>query len=81
MTSSEAYCVNQLASGIKVGDKVKIVDKAMHRERGWAANWPSEMDGLVGTTHLVLDNYGDCGFYLSCYFTFPYFVLEVVKEA
>lgn len=71
---------------LKVGDKVRIVRKAESHENGWHNSWASKMSeavGAIGTLRDVgIDSLG-----LSVYcdkigtWSYPYFVLEPVKEA
>lgn len=74
-----AYELNQLASGIKVGDTVRITGTAESFERGWENSWEPSMTEMVGSTHTVkcIDSvYGISLHGLG----FPYFVLEKVVE-
>ena len=77
------YVALQKASGIKVGDTVKVLRKANSHEMGWNNKWTVEMDEFVGMTFIVEDlraadgiglMQGNCGPY-----NFPFFVLEMVK--
>ena len=77
------YVALQKASGIKVGDTVKVLRKANSHEMGWNNKWTVEMDEFVGKTFIVEDlraadgiglMQGNCGPY-----NFPFFVLEMVK--
>ena len=79
----EAYQVLQAASGIEVGDKVKILRTAKDYEMGWRSCWVGSMNSHVGevgevvgivTEGLVLEF--PCN---RCYA--PFFVLEVVEKA
>jgi len=81
MGIKEEYLKKQKASGIKVGDRVRVLRKAKEGERGWGNSWVEDMDGKVGKTgivHYVDEEFGiglsgsTCGF--------PYFVLEKVKK-
>lgn len=75
-------------NGIKVGDYVRVVRKADSHEDGWNNGWVDNMTYWVGKVFKVnyfndtagiqlLDNCGaDCGAVAS----FPYFVLEKVKQ-
>ena len=76
------YVALQKASGIKVGDTVKVLRKANSHEMGWNNKWTVEMDEFVGMTFIVEDlraadgiglMQGNCGPY-----NFPFFVLEKV---
>lgn len=74
------YELNQMCSGIKVGDKVRVIRTAEDRERGWPNNWASEMDRMVGEEYTVraIYSYG-IRFKENSYYSFPYFVLEVIE--
>lgn len=80
MKIEEAYQVMQEASGIKVGDTVKVLRKAEAYEMGWCNSWAGPMSDMVGKTatvnsvtngniNLGKDNYG-----------YPFFVLEIVEK-
>jgi len=80
---SKEYLKWHKKSGIKIGDKVKLLRMPKDYELGWEMIWTeSETDEYIGQTFKVL---GDCraeGFLLDTlpfYFRFPYFVLEVVE--
>lgn len=79
------YHERQKASGIEVGDNVKVIRIAKGREKGWGTGWDSEMDNYVGKTFEVIDVSNSCGFYLTSLnrdsYVFPYFVLEIVEES
>lgn len=73
------YVAFQAESGLKVGDKVKIIRTAESGEGGWANSWAEQMDAFVGQeaiiarmTHydIILESrrHGN--------FAFPFFVLE-----
>lgn len=82
MNLNKAYLAMQEASGIKVGDTVRVLRKAADGEMGWNNEWDDdEMDGYVGREWQVTEVYGDCGVLLNrgCYF--PFFVLEKIKGA
>lgn len=75
-----AYELNQMCSGIKVGDKVKVIATAVDGERGWDNTWPEPMDRCVGNVYIVKEIFkGNSGIRLSTGWAFPYFVLEVVE--
>jgi len=86
MNVEEAYRVMQEASGIQVGDTVKVLRKAKDYEMGWYNIWSDFM--VVGQTHKVLGVCED-GVKLrsrddrpsSQIYHYPFFVLEVVKKA
>jgi len=83
MTEQEKYIAGQKASGIKVGDTVRVTRKAGTCEDGWATFWPPASDDIVGHTRVVdeVDNAGALGVHLTNECWFPYFVLEIVKNA
>ena len=78
-----AYVTLQNASGIKVGDTVKVVRAAKDNELGWDNVWIPEMTLMVGTTFSVLEVSGGRGIAIEDengdYYQFPFFVLEMVK--
>ena len=80
MTEKESYIQGQKASGIEVGDKVRVVRAAEDYEDGWQASWNgSEME--VGKEWVVKGRQGNEGFNLHEHYVYPYFVLEIVKKA
>ena len=86
MELTSAYVKLSNASGIKVGDTVKVLRKAKDDEMGWDNSWDSDMDGYVGRTFQVQRLDDGRGFRLSdgstgsgCY-SFPFFVLEKMPK-
>jgi hypothetical protein len=81
--TSEDYLAGHDASGLKVGDRVKVLRKADDYEAGWKASWVDEcMDEMIGEIHTIkADDYW-AGFLLESTdkpgWRFPYFVLEKV---
>lgn len=72
-------------SGLKVGDKVKVLRKAENHENGWHNYWVEEMDSYVEKSFEIIEDNDSMGFALKeknecSYFYFPYFVLEKIKE-
>lgn len=70
-------------TGLKVGDKVKIVRKANDHENGWGTVWATLMNKYVGKTGVIDDVDFECGIHVivtSLGWWYPYFVLEPVKE-
>jgi len=73
---------------VKVGDKLKIVKSCVDYKDGWTAVWNKEMNdsiGLTGTCLSINENTGlIVGFITNdvCeeYWSYPYFVLEVVDR-
>jgi hypothetical protein len=86
MTLQDAYLAMQEASGIKVGDTVRVLRKAEDFEMGWSADWASSyMDKYVGETGVVKECDGGNGFRVQFPdgedWHFPFFVLEKIKDA
>lgn len=86
LSEREAYFKLQEASGIKVGDTVKVLRAAKSHEMGWDTSWNRiEMDAAVGRTYTVTSVSAKSGFQLSSEnltrrFWFPFFVLEKVAD-
>lgn len=77
-----AYELNQMCSGIKVGDKVKVIATARAGDRGWSNAWPVQMDYCVGKVYTVREILrGRSGINTTAGWAFPYFVLEIVEES
>lgn len=83
----ESYEVRQYkwlkANDIGEGDKVRIVRKAESYEDGWDNNWPARMDDEVGKVGFVVEDNGDKGIEVDTengHWSYPYFVLEKVKD-
>ncbi len=77
------YLQRQEASGIKVGDTVRVVKTAEQNERGWKNSWcPSDMkvgqEGVVTKMHSSGCDV-DTGRRYS-HLAYPYFVLEVISS-
>jgi len=82
-----AYDTLAKASGIKVGDTVKVLRKAKNDEMGWNNTWDSgwtggngvsdSMDNCIGKTFKVSRLEGSAGITLEgTGYSFPFFVLE-----
>lgn len=79
--SAASYLRGHRASGLKVGDTVRVMRKARTYEQGWGLGWISEMDGLVGTTQVITVDEDDYGFGIQDgTFCLPHFVLKRVKR-
>lgn len=79
MTTTEAYNTLQKASGIEVGDTVRVLRKAQQNEMGWGTYWAKMMDKTIGETFVVTEVRDGVGIYnLSNYCAYPFFVLELV---
>jgi len=77
MTIEDAYRTMQAASGIKVGDRVRVLRRAGDREMGWFNYWNSHMDDTIGKEYTVTEvRPRTIG--LSCDWFFPFFVLEKI---
>jgi hypothetical protein len=72
------YLNGHSKSGIKVGDKVKVLRRAKNHQDGWDNIWADSMDKSVGLVFQVVRDDGVAGFWLSDYYRYPYFVLEKV---
>jgi hypothetical protein len=71
-----AYDILQKNCGIKVGDTVKVLRKAVCGEMGWSDNWEPFMDVCVGKTYKVQ---AICEYGLTVNgYNFPFFVLEKI---
>jgi len=82
MTVQEQYLKEQEASGLKVGDKVKVLFKVSDRARGWRNSWVPEMDEAIGKIFTIDNFHGAVGIYLKeCFHLFPFFCLEKVEDA
>lgn len=81
----EAYKVMHEASGIKKGDRVKVLRKAKDKEMGWSVGWISSMNVTVGKTGVVEDTEVEqvrVRFeHENDYWNYPFFVLEVMESA
>lgn len=78
---SEAYLAMQEASGIKVGDTVRVLRKAADFEMGWGQVWDSpKMDDYIGRECEVTSVDGRSGVIIGGW-CFPFFVLEKIADA
>lgn len=71
----------QQASGIRVGDTVRVLRKAEAHEMGWQNSWSRDtMDNAVGKTLPVIATTHDIKLGDEARgYGFPFFVLELVK--
>lgn len=63
MSIQDAYLVMQKASGIEVGNKVRVLRKASTEEMGWDNSWPDSMDKYVreiGKVEMVYEKASEC---------------------
>lgn len=79
------YLTGHRASGIKVGDYVRVTRVSDDREGGWDNTWNDRMSRFVGKIHEVVSDRGKYGFRLAERATddrwdFPYFVLQKVRK-
>jgi len=84
MDLDKAYRTMQKASGIEVGDTIKVLRKADDHEMGWGEEWlNTEMDKLVGKEFVVADVSENSGFLVKIegddWFV-PFFVCELMKK-
>lgn len=77
MIDREKYITGQKASGIEVGDTVRVVREAEYSEGGWNNSWAFKMK--LGEQTVEDEDCGS-GFRLSDKYSYPYFVLEIVKK-
>jgi len=77
MTIEDAYQTMQAASGIKVGDRVKVLRRAKSGEMGWHNYWVEGMDEMIGKEYTVM-GVDDLGIVLNRCTYFPFFVLEKI---
>ena len=83
MDLQEAYLTLHKASGIKEGDKVKIVQKATGTDMGWARCTAPGKDALVGsyaTVHRDKDVEGFMIDALGGRWHFPFYCLELIEK-
>jgi hypothetical protein len=83
MNDTEKYFEKHKKSGIKIGDKVKVLRRAENNEEGWRNSWEKEMDNSIGKILKVTNDSEECGFELDdCMqnFEYPYFILEKKEE-
>ena len=67
-------------SGLKVGDWVKVLRKAEHKEGGWNNFWSDAMDNWVGACGKITHDAGTLGLCLTEGHWFPCFVLEKIEK-
>jgi hypothetical protein len=79
------YEKRQRECGLKVGDKVKILRKAVSFEDGWDNYWSEGADTWVGKTGVIIGDSKVVGLKVFLeeeddWWYFPYFVLEKVED-
>lgn len=84
MDIKEAYKVMQEASGIKVGDTVKVLRAAKDNEMGWKSHplgqTLKKYGEIIGRPVVVEENTGSMGFKIEGNW-YPFFVLEKIASA
>jgi hypothetical protein len=76
----KAYRMMQDASGIEIGDSVRVLRAAESYEMGWIAKWHDEMNAYIGGVFRVTAVYPGGGFQLENTCFFPFFVLQIVRK-
>ena len=74
------YLTGHINSGLKVGNKVKVIREANSYEAGWGCDWNPIKNNYVGKILKITRDEGVNGFELNNEWYFPYFVLEKVEE-
>lgn len=83
--NKEDYLKAHKASGIEVGDKVKMLRNPVTNEQGWDNYWgPVDYHGYVGKYYKVVSDRKEKGFGVersdSRSFSLPWFVIEVIEK-
>ena len=76
----ESYLTLQTASGIQIGDSVKILCRAESYTLGWHNSWESDMTAAIGKTQVIKAIMKNSGVLLDGWY-YPFFVLEKVAKA
>lgn len=80
MDIRECYIKMQENCGIKIGDTVKVLRKAVLDELGWECSWLSLMDDHIGKEFTVSALEGSEGIRLDNGYLYPFFVLEKISS-
>lgn len=90
MSDPNEYLRNHIASGIEIGDKVRVKYACETDESGWLNSWEDCMNDCIGGIFEVIGDGNAFGFDLdvskafpdSAYasYGFPYFVLDLVEK-
>lgn len=88
MSLRDCYKEMQKASGLQVGDKVKILRKAEDNELGWNNYWTPTMTGNVGRVGTIIATNNDSPYGLGIsikfiggqQYSYPFYVLELVEK-
>jgi len=75
----EDYLKGHKASGLKVGDKVRVLRKAENFEGGWNGTWFPDKTQCIGKEYEIKEDNNGSGFAFYGWH-FPYFVLEKVEK-
>lgn len=75
------YLAFHNASGLRVGDSVKVVRKAEDYEMGWGDIWSGYMNDFVDRTYKITGDATWYGWELDSKWSFPTFVLQKVDSA
>lgn len=78
-----SYELESKASGIEVGNYVKVLFKVPTQSRGWANSWVPSMDDFVGKVFRVnrVDHEKGVNLKSDCdSYNFPYFCLEKIAS-
>lgn len=79
-----SYINEQRKSGLKVGDKVKLIDDAKSNEKGWNNYWIQGMTKQIGSVGVIEADQKAAGLTVrfpnfDFKYSYPYFVLEKVE--
>jgi hypothetical protein len=71
----------QEASGLQVGDKVRVLRKAKSYEMGWCYAWSEDMNAYIDKTFYIAKILSNIGitFQNAQSYCFPFFVLEKIN--
>ena len=78
LATSDDYLAFHNASGLKVGDTVKVVRIAKDYEMGWGDIWSGYMNDFIDRTYKITGDATWYGWELNNKWTFPTFVLQKV---
>lgn len=78
--TADDYLRGHRASGIKVGDRVKVLRRAGDGEGGWEGSWTPKTDDFIGKEFTVSLNLDKGGFALkgTNFAVVPYFILQKI---
>lgn len=83
IATSDDYLAFHEASGLKVGDKVKITRKASDNEIGWSNVWVDKMDRYIGDIGEIIEDDKNDGWLVDVRgikHDFPTFILQKIDE-